>query len=138
MRVDFPRWEGDPVGWISRVERYFRYYRTSDDSMVDIVVIHLERDTIQWYNWLEYNHGARTWIQFGPTKYENIDGQLTKIRQTSTMQEYQTKFEKLSYLAHDWTDRQLLGMFIKGLKPKIKGEVKARQPRTVTVVISFT
>ncbi|RWV78766.1 hypothetical protein GW17_00060212 [Ensete ventricosum] len=26
MRVDFPRWEeGDSTGWISRIERYFRY-----------------------------------------------------------------------------------------------------------------
>ncbi|RZR80798.1 hypothetical protein BHM03_00006887 [Ensete ventricosum] len=36
MRVDFPRWEGDPAGWISRAECYFRYYRTSDDAMVEI------------------------------------------------------------------------------------------------------
>ncbi|RWW54518.1 hypothetical protein BHE74_00038896 [Ensete ventricosum] len=33
MRVDFPRREdGEPTGWISRVERHFRYHRTSDAS----------------------------------------------------------------------------------------------------------
>ncbi|RWW53836.1 hypothetical protein BHE74_00039635 [Ensete ventricosum] len=27
MKVDFPRWEeGDPIRWISRAERYFRFY----------------------------------------------------------------------------------------------------------------
>ncbi|RZS14034.1 hypothetical protein BHM03_00045686, partial [Ensete ventricosum] len=27
MKVNFPRWEeGDPIGWISRAERYFRFY----------------------------------------------------------------------------------------------------------------
>ncbi|RWW15207.1 hypothetical protein GW17_00020966 [Ensete ventricosum] len=47
MRVDFPRWEdGDPTGWISRAERYFRYHRTLNVSMVDIVAIHLEGDAI--------------------------------------------------------------------------------------------
>ncbi|RWW45081.1 hypothetical protein BHE74_00049103 [Ensete ventricosum] len=35
------------------------------------------------------------------------------------------------------SDRQLLGTFIEGLKPKIKGEVKVRQPRTVKAVIAF-
>ncbi|RRT42008.1 hypothetical protein B296_00011970 [Ensete ventricosum] len=30
----------------------------------------------------------------------------------------------------DWTDRLLLGTFIEGLKPEIKGEVKVSQPRT--------
>ena len=48
MRVDFPRWEeGDPIGWISRAERYFRYHKTVDASMVEIAVIHLEEDAIQ-------------------------------------------------------------------------------------------
>ncbi|RWV90986.1 hypothetical protein GW17_00046764 [Ensete ventricosum] len=88
MRVDFPRWEeGGLTGWLSHVERYFRYHRTPEASMVDIVVIHLEGDAIQWYNWLEYTQGVPTWIQFksgllnrfGLTEYENIDGQLAKI-----------------------------------------------------------
>ena len=135
MRVDFLRWEeGDPAGWISHIECYFCYYRTLDDAMVEITVIHLDGDAIQWYNWLEYNHGASMWNQFKntllnhfrPTEYENIDGQLTNIRQTSTIQEHQIRFEKLSYLACDWTNHQLLGTFIEGLKLEIKGEVKAR------------
>ncbi|RWW54995.1 hypothetical protein BHE74_00038384 [Ensete ventricosum] len=46
-------------------------------------------------------------------------------------------FEKLFYLACDWTNQQLLGTFIEGLKLEIKGEVKARQPYTVATTISF-
>jgi len=47
MRVDFPRWEeGDPIGWISRVERYFRYHKNADASMVKIAAIHLKWDSI--------------------------------------------------------------------------------------------
>ncbi|RZS11121.1 hypothetical protein BHM03_00042443, partial [Ensete ventricosum] len=47
MRVDFPRWEeGDLAGWISRIERYFCYYRTLDNAMVEISVIHLKGDAI--------------------------------------------------------------------------------------------
>ncbi|RRT78990.1 hypothetical protein B296_00024725 [Ensete ventricosum] len=57
IRVDFLRWEdGDPTGWISHVERYFRFYKTQDASMVDIVAIHLEGDAIQWYDWFERTH----------------------------------------------------------------------------------
>ncbi|RRT48357.1 hypothetical protein B296_00053164 [Ensete ventricosum] len=51
IRVDFPGWEdGDPIGCISRVERYFHFHKTPDASMVDIVAIHLEGDAIQWYD----------------------------------------------------------------------------------------
>ncbi|RRT59124.1 hypothetical protein B296_00006163 [Ensete ventricosum] len=48
MKVDFPRWEeGDPIGWISCAERYFRFYRTIDATRVEIAAIHLEGDAIQ-------------------------------------------------------------------------------------------
>ncbi|RWV81580.1 hypothetical protein GW17_00056982 [Ensete ventricosum] len=60
-RVDFPRWEGDPIGWISRAKRYFRYHKTPNASMVDIVAIHLEGDTIQWYDWFKHTHRVPTW-----------------------------------------------------------------------------
>ncbi|RRT77741.1 hypothetical protein B296_00001728 [Ensete ventricosum] len=47
MKVDFPRWEeGDPIGWVSCAERYFRFYRTANATRVEIAVIHLERDAI--------------------------------------------------------------------------------------------
>ncbi|RRT75796.1 hypothetical protein B296_00013134 [Ensete ventricosum] len=47
MKVDFPRWEeGDPIGRISCMERYFRFYRTADATRVEIAVIHLEGDAI--------------------------------------------------------------------------------------------
>ena len=146
MRVDFPRWEeGDPIGWISRAERYFRYHKTADVSMVKIAAIHLEGDAIQWFDWFEHTYGVLSWrqfkegllIRFRPTDYENIDGQLAKIRQTSTIQEYQTRFERLSNQTHDWSQKQLLRTFIEGLKPEIQGEVKARQPYTLMAAISF-
>ncbi|RRT42115.1 hypothetical protein B296_00011238 [Ensete ventricosum] len=46
MKVDFPRWEGDPIEWISRAYRYFRFYRTADATRVEIATIHLEGDAI--------------------------------------------------------------------------------------------
>ncbi|RZR99275.1 hypothetical protein BHM03_00028789 [Ensete ventricosum] len=75
-------------------------------------------------------------IRFGSFEYENIDGELAKLRQTFTIQECQTRFERLSNQARDWLEKQLLGTFIEGLKPEIR-EVKARQPYTLTAAISF-
>ncbi|RWV88181.1 hypothetical protein GW17_00049754 [Ensete ventricosum] len=92
MRVEFPRWEdGDPTKWISCAERSY-FQKTPKGSMVDIIVIHLEGDVIQWYDWFQHTHGVPTWrqfksrllIRFGPSEYENGYGQLAKIRQTST------------------------------------------------------
>ncbi|RWW44581.1 hypothetical protein BHE74_00049651 [Ensete ventricosum] len=113
--------------------RYFRFYRTADATLVEIAAIHLEGDAIQWFNWFEHTHGGLSWQRFkegllnrfGLTDFDNIDGQLIKIRQTSK-QEYQTRFERLSNQTVDWSKKQLLRTFIEGLKPKIRGEVKAR------------
>ncbi|RRT31547.1 hypothetical protein B296_00047828 [Ensete ventricosum] len=105
MKVDFPRWEeGDLIRWISRVERYFRFYQIADATQVEIAAIHLEGDAIQWFTWFKHTHEELSWQQFkeglldrfGPTDFNNIDGQLAKIRHTSTIQEYQIRFEHLS------------------------------------------
>ena len=53
------------------------------------------------------------------------------------MLEYQSRFERLSNQARDWSDRQLLDTFIEGLIPEIRCEVKARQPCTMIAAISF-
>ncbi|RRT52789.1 hypothetical protein B296_00025091 [Ensete ventricosum] len=115
------------------LSRYFRFYRTADATLVEIAAIHLEGDAIQWFNWFEHTHGGLSWQRFkegllnrlGLTDFDNIDGQLIKIRQTSK-QEYQTRFERLSNQTVDWSKKQLLRTFIEGLKPKIRGEIKAR------------
>jgi hypothetical protein len=33
--------------------------------------------------------------QFGPSAYDNVDRELVKIRQTSIVSEYQSRFERL-------------------------------------------
>ncbi|KAG6528131.1 hypothetical protein ZIOFF_010280 [Zingiber officinale] len=146
MKVEFPRWENnDPIGWISRAEKYFRFHSTSDNAKVELASINLEGDAIQWYDWLEACHGPSKWEEFkeelinrfGPSGYENVDGELAKIRQTSTVLEYQGRFERLSNQTRDWSEKQLLGTFIEGLRLDIRQEVKMNQPRTMKAALSF-
>ncbi|RWW85812.1 hypothetical protein BHE74_00005474 [Ensete ventricosum] len=39
--------------------------------MVDIIVIHLKGDVIQWYNWFEYTQGVLTWRSEKPLRSKN-------------------------------------------------------------------
>ncbi|RRT74654.1 hypothetical protein B296_00016726 [Ensete ventricosum] len=105
MRMEFPKWEdGDLIDWISHAKHFFRFYRTPEESKVEIASIQLEGDAIQWYDLYETYHGVPSWgqfkrelqIHFGPSEYKNITEQLAKIRQTSTVQEYQSRFKHLS------------------------------------------
>ncbi|KAG6477172.1 hypothetical protein ZIOFF_066424 [Zingiber officinale] len=43
----------DPIRWISRAEKYFRFHSTSNNAKVELASINLEGDAIQWYDWLE-------------------------------------------------------------------------------------
>ncbi|RWW25489.1 hypothetical protein GW17_00010165, partial [Ensete ventricosum] len=97
MRVELPIWEdGDPIGWISRAEKFFHFHKILKESIVEIASTQLECDVIQWYDLYKTYHGVPSWgqfkrellIHFGPLKYKNINGQRTKIRQTSIVQEY--------------------------------------------------
>ncbi|RWV78604.1 hypothetical protein GW17_00060399 [Ensete ventricosum] len=115
MKVDFPRWEeADPIGWISSTERYFQFYRTGDATRVEIAAIHLKGDAIQWFNWFKHTHRGLSWQRFKeglldrfrPIDFNNIDGQLAKIRQTSTRQEYQTR-SKGATIVHSYGDNFL-------------------------------
>ncbi|RWW77935.1 hypothetical protein BHE74_00013867 [Ensete ventricosum] len=96
-RMEFPRWkDGDPICWISCSKKFFHFQKTPKESMVEIASTQLKGDVIQWYDLYGTYHEVPLWgqfkrellIRFGPLKYKNINGQLTKIRQTSTVHKY--------------------------------------------------
>ncbi|RRT44798.1 hypothetical protein B296_00003705 [Ensete ventricosum] len=73
MRVDFLRWkDGDSTGRISRAERYFRFYKTPKESMVNIAIIHLEGDVTQWLaneaQSKDSTQLTRTQLNWGPNR----------------------------------------------------------------------
>ncbi|KAF8399715.1 hypothetical protein HHK36_015585 [Tetracentron sinense] len=131
----------------TRAERFFHgFHGTSEASRVDIASIHREGEAVQWYNWFEASHGIPTWatfvegllVRFGPSAFEDVDGELAKIRQTSSVVgEYQSRFERLANRACDWSERQLIGTFVEGLRPDIRREVKTYRPRTIVAAFSF-
>ncbi|RWW17943.1 hypothetical protein GW17_00018087 [Ensete ventricosum] len=96
-REEFLIWEdGDLIGWVLHVEKFFHFHRTPEESMVEIASTKLEGDAIQWYDLYETYHRVLSWGQFkrelliffGPSEYKNVNGQLVKIHQPFTIQEY--------------------------------------------------
>ncbi|RWW11032.1 hypothetical protein GW17_00025385, partial [Ensete ventricosum] len=64
-RKEFPRWEdGDPTGWISRVEKFFHFHKSLEEYMVKIASAQFKGDAIQWYDLYETYHGVPSWGQF--------------------------------------------------------------------------
>lgn len=46
----------DPDGWILRVERYFNFYKLTEEERLEAVVVALEGDALKWYQWENKGH----------------------------------------------------------------------------------
>ena len=65
IKVEFLRWEdGDPTSWIFKAENFFSFHRTPKESKVEVALIQLDGDVIQWYDWYETFHRVPSWEQF--------------------------------------------------------------------------
>ena len=139
-RLEFPCFNGENLtGWIYKVEQFFRYQGTAPNEKVVLASFHLQDDALEWYQWYEQTQPNVTWeeltqalcVRFGPSDYEDFDEALAKLRQTGTIREYQTQFERLAARVRNWPEKALLGSYIGGLKEEIQSDVKLFHPTTL-------
>ena len=76
-------------------------------------------------------------VRFGPSDYEDFHEALAKLRQTSTVREYQANFERLVARVQDWQEKALVGSYIGGLCEEIRAEVKLFRPTTLVHATSL-
>lgn len=49
-KFDMPMFHGsDPDGWLMRVERYFNFYRLTEEKRLEAVVVALEGNALHWF-----------------------------------------------------------------------------------------
>ena len=65
------------------------------------------------------NLGQLLLQRFGPSAFDDFTGALTKLRQTGTVQEYQTEFEKLTNHTEGLYNAFYRSCFISGMKDTI-------------------
>jgi len=139
-QIDFPHFSSeDPMRWIYKVEKFFRYQRTAANERVVLASFHLQDDALQWYRWFEKARPNITWeeftqalcVCFGPTNYEDFDEALAKLQQIGTVREYQTQLERLVTRVQDWPEKALVGSYIGGLKEEIRSKVKLFRPTSL-------
>nr|GEV23654.1 hypothetical protein [Tanacetum cinerariifolium] len=79
---------------------------------------------VEWFHWMSMNGLITTWAKFeesvknhfGPLKYEDLRGALSKLLQLGTVEEYQREFKKLMNKVTDISDSLLISVYISGLK----------------------
>ncbi|KAH0746200.1 hypothetical protein KY285_007857 [Solanum tuberosum] len=102
--MEFPKYEeGDPLGWILKVEKYFQNYQTPNDCKENC----------------------------GPAEFQNPDEHLCSIQQTGSVFEYRQEFAKRASHVQTWPEHCLLGVFLSGLKEDLRVDVRIHKPRSV-------
>ncbi|GJU89035.1 retrotransposon-related protein [Tanacetum coccineum] len=69
--------------------------------------------------------------RFGPCKYEDPQGALSKLLQTGTVAKYQSEFEKLMNRVTQIPEKLLISFYISGLKPTLQRELLVSKPATI-------
>ncbi|GJY17547.1 ty3-gypsy retrotransposon protein [Tanacetum coccineum] len=86
----------NPKSWIFAINEYFLLLNTPAEQRLRIVGFNLEGAAAEWFRWMSQNGLITTWDRFeesvknrfGPSKYEDPQGALSKLLQLGTMEEY--------------------------------------------------
>ncbi|XP_063944151.1 uncharacterized protein LOC135150826 isoform X1 [Daucus carota subsp. sativus] len=136
-KLDMPIFDGeDPDGWILRVERYFAFYRLSEDEMLEAVAVAMDGDALRWYQWENKRRPIRRWDDlkgFILRQFRSVSGgslyeQWLSTTQSTTVKEYRRAFIEKAAPLDRVSEDVLMGHFINGLKDEIKAEVRVLSP----------
>lgn len=102
--MDFLKFSGekDPGDWLSQVEQIFEFHKVDIDDRVIVAALNLKDHARVWFKIFHDIVDQLSWKQFrralisrfGPNDY-NYFGELTKLQQGRTVQEYLMEFETL-------------------------------------------
>ncbi|GJS21448.1 transposon ty3-G gag-pol polyprotein [Tanacetum coccineum] len=146
MRLDVPKFNGtDPDSWIFSITEYFALLNTPVDQRLKVVGFNLEGEAAEWFRWMTRNNLITDWDgfvesvrnRFGPSKYEDPQGTLSKLLQTGTVAQYQGEFEKLMNRVTDISETLLISFYISGLKPNLQRELLVAKPATLGEVFAL-
>ncbi|GJY55608.1 retrotransposon-related protein [Tanacetum coccineum] len=122
--------------WIFAITEYFSLLNTLADQCLRIVGFYLKGTAVDWFWWMSRNGLITTWDRFvesvknrfGPSKYEDPQGALSKLLQLGTVEDYQREFEKLMNRVTDILDSLLISFYIYGLKLHLQRELLLSKP----------
>jgi hypothetical protein len=100
----------------------------------------MEGRSLTWYHWLMDSGHTGGWeefaialrVRFAPSAFDDPKGAFTKLKQTSTVEEYQTQFEILSNRFQGMSEEFKVSTFLSGLKEGIRITITMLKPNALT------
>ncbi|XP_042498829.1 uncharacterized protein LOC122077099 [Macadamia integrifolia] len=146
IRLDFPRLDDtDLLGWIFKADRFFDYHNMVDPQQLQVSSFQVDGPVLQWFQWMHREGQFTTWsaftrdleIRFGPSEFEDHQGAIAKLTQSTTVADYQSWFETLANRTSNITSAFLVSCFISSVRPDICCEVLAFRPSLMAHVVGL-
>ncbi|GMI79828.1 hypothetical protein HRI_001652100 [Hibiscus trionum] len=143
VQVELPIFTGeDPEEWLASTHDFFEFYGTEDHHRVTMASFRMTRTARKWFRWMQRQRQLAGWAhlvdairkRFLIMEIESPAGQLSKLLQTSTVVEYQSRFEDLALRTSNLPEDFLLDCFTPGLRADIKNEVLAHRSTSMIEV----
>ncbi|XP_050911420.1 uncharacterized protein LOC127126527 [Lathyrus oleraceus] len=140
LKLSVPRFDGSNASdWLFQIEAFFNFHDTPEASRLQIVSFHLEGRAAGWFQWATRNNLFTSWQafltsvrhRFGPTAYEDVEGELSKLSQTGSVADFQAQFEDLMNKVNGISEPLLISFFITGLKQTLRRELQFHRPPTL-------
>ncbi|XP_004296076.1 PREDICTED: uncharacterized protein LOC101299658 [Fragaria vesca subsp. vesca] len=141
-KIDLPRFMGDDaIGWFAMAERYIRGQQIPAGERIAILASYFGPTPSLWMNFFEQRNPNATWEQFVAAFLEHFGGStgsdykaaLSHLQQKTTVDAFISEFTLLACRVPEWSDADLVPMFIGGLKSEIQQDVAVMEPRSLAV-----
>ena len=121
FKLDYPRFDRTKgLSWLCKAEQFYDFYQVPEDQKLSVAFYHMDGRALAWFNGLRCNNRLASWQQFlrefaaqyGPSEFDNPFGELSKLQQTGSMEEYCALFDDLYNRTSNLPQEFLIGCFI--------------------------
>ncbi|XP_066390972.1 uncharacterized protein [Miscanthus floridulus] len=137
QKMDFPRYDGksDPLIFLNRCESYFHQQRIMEEK-VWMASYNLEDGAQMWYIQVQTDEGTPSWrrfkelinLRYGPPLRSAPLFELADCRRTSTVADYQDRFQALLPRAGPLDEAQRVQLFTGGTTATAQPRRAGAQP----------
>lgn len=132
-KLDLPQFDGtNHDGWLLRAERYFSFYRLTNEEKLEAAVVGFDGDALLWYQWEHRRRPIRSWEdmrslilqRFRPLHSGTLCEQWLAVKQIRSVAEFRRQFIEMAAPLKQIPENILMGHFVNGLKEDIRAKVR--------------
>ena len=135
--------------WVEKLDIYFQLNQMSETEAIKVATLHLDGEAQDWWfhGLVTLRHSTvRTYVEFTRRVIERFDRrdpeqyfvELTRLKQTGSLETYIADFLRVSMMVLDLSTTRRIYMFAEGLAKPLRGLGKSTRPTTLHDAISRT